>query len=163
MNWKNNKCFILVLFWGHTEQKWVEWPSTSTHSKVQSFKTWINSVNTIPPSLPPWGSGKLQVWLDQSLIQKLTFQKHYRSQPLWVRFWDPKNVPSSCTYLGPAQVMEVIIIDVYSHAHPWVITSNNATYNCKNGLKWLHEQIVNLQLEVPYFDMIVHKCACEKS
>ena len=24
-------------------------------------------------------------------------------------------------------------------------------------------KIANLQLEVPYFDMIVHKCACEKS
>ena len=36
----------------------------------------------------------------------------YRAQPLWVRFWDPKKAPSSCTHLGPAQVMEVIIIDV---------------------------------------------------
>ena len=36
----------------------------------------------------------------------------YISQPLWVRFWDPKKAPSSCTHLGPAQVMEVIIIDV---------------------------------------------------
>ena len=24
-------------------------------------------------------------------------------------------------------------------------------------------KIANLQLEVPYFDMIVHRCACEKS
>ena len=34
------------------------------------------------------------------------------TQPLWVRFSGPKKAPSSCTYLGPAQVMEVIIIDV---------------------------------------------------
>ena len=30
----------------------------------------------------------------------------------------------------------------------------------KSGLM---RKIANLQLEVPYFDMIVHKCACEKS
>ena len=34
------------------------------------------------------------------------------SQRPWVQFWGAKNVPSSCTQLGPAQVMEVIIIDV---------------------------------------------------
>ena len=37
---------------------------------------------------------------------------NFTPQPLWVRFSGPKNVPSSCTHLGPAQVMEVIIIDV---------------------------------------------------
>ena len=36
----------------------------------------------------------------------------YISQRLLVRFSGPKKAPSSCTYLGPAQVMEVIIIDV---------------------------------------------------
>ena len=48
------------------------------------------------------------------------------SQRLWVRFSGPKNVPSCCTHLGPAQVMKVIIIDVqdFWHAHFWVITSN---------------------------------------
>ena len=42
-------------------------------------------------------------------------RKHYlpcSTQRPWVRFWGPKNVASSCTHLGPAQVMEVIIIDV---------------------------------------------------
>ena len=34
------------------------------------------------------------------------------SQPLWVWFWGPKNVPSSCTYLRLACVIEVIIIDI---------------------------------------------------
>ena len=37
---------------------------------------------------------------------------HIMSQRPWVRFWGPKNVAASCTHLGPAQVMEVIIIDV---------------------------------------------------
>ena len=48
------------------------------------------------------------------------------SQRLWVRFSGPKNVPSCCTHLGPTQVMEVIIIDVWDfwHAHFCVITSN---------------------------------------
>ena len=36
----------------------------------------------------------------------------YRTQRPWVRFWGPKNEAASCTHLGPAQVMEVIIIDV---------------------------------------------------
>ena len=48
-----------------------------------------------------------------------------------------KIVSSSCTHrhLGPAQVMEVIMIDIqdYSYAHLWVITSNNGTYKCKSG------------------------------
>ena len=35
-------------------------------------------------------------------------------------------LPISCTHLGPAQVMEVIIIDIKkdSQAHLWVIISN---------------------------------------
>ena len=48
-----------------------------------------------------------------------------------------KIVSSSCTHLRPAQVMEVIMIDIqdYSYAHlwVWVITSNNGTYKCKSG------------------------------
>ena len=39
------------------------------------------------------------------------FTNIYSQRP-WVRFWGAKNVPSSCTHLGPAQVMEVIIIDI---------------------------------------------------
>ena len=35
-----------------------------------------------------------------------------KSLRLWVGFSGRKNVPSSCTHLGPAQVMEVIIVDV---------------------------------------------------
>ena len=34
------------------------------------------------------------------------------SQRPWVRFWGPKIAAASCTHLGPAQVMEVIIIDL---------------------------------------------------
>ena len=55
----------------------------------------------------------------------LTTLQNY-AQPLWVGFSGPKNVPSSCTHLGPAQVMEVIIIDVqdFWQVHFRVITSN---------------------------------------
>ena len=45
-------------------------------------------------------------------VSQCLFLVESTSQPLWVWFWDPENVPSSCTHLGPAQVMEVIIIDV---------------------------------------------------
>ena len=45
-------------------------------------------------------------------IEEDNWLLYCKSQPLWVRFWDPKKAPSSCTHLGPAQVMEVIIIDV---------------------------------------------------
>ena len=34
------------------------------------------------------------------------------SQRPWVWFWGPKIAAASCTHLGPAQVMEIIIIDV---------------------------------------------------
>ena len=46
-----------------------------------------------------------------------------------MRFWGAKIVASSCTHLGPAQVMKVIIIGLwdFSHAHLWVFTSNNGT------------------------------------
>ena len=33
----------------------------------------------------------------------------------------------------------------------------------KMAISGFMRKIANLQLEVPYFDMIVHKCACEKS
>ena len=36
----------------------------------------------------------------------------YTSQLLWVGFWGPKIVASSCTYLGLAQVIIVLIIDI---------------------------------------------------
>ena len=36
----------------------------------------------------------------------------YLSQLLWVGFWGPKIVASSCTYLGLAQVIIVLIIDI---------------------------------------------------
>ena len=34
------------------------------------------------------------------------------SQRPWMRFWGPKIAAASCTHLGPAYVMKVIIIDV---------------------------------------------------
>ena len=37
--------------------------------------------------------------------------RHTSHRP-WVRFWGAKIVAGSCTQLGPAQVMEVIIIDI---------------------------------------------------
>ena len=36
----------------------------------------------------------------------------HTTQLLWVRFWGPKIVASSCTYLGLAQVIIVLIIDI---------------------------------------------------
>ena len=36
----------------------------------------------------------------------------YDTQRLWMRFWGAKIVASFCTHLGPAQVMEVIIIGI---------------------------------------------------
>ena len=45
-------------------------------------------------------------------VLSLSFHSENVTQRPWVRFWGPKNVAASCTHLGPAQVMEVIIIDV---------------------------------------------------
>ena len=48
-------------------------------------------------------------WGCQSSIHRV------RSSPTqrpWVRFWGAKIAAGSCTHLGPAQVMEVIIIDI---------------------------------------------------
>ena len=41
------------------------------------------------------------------------------TQRPWVRFWGAEIAAGSCTHLGPAQVGEVIIIDIidFSHAH----------------------------------------------
>ena len=43
--------------------------------------------------------------------QKSIINCHCSQRP-WVRFWGPKIAAASCTHLGPAQVMEVIIIKV---------------------------------------------------
>ena len=45
------------------------------------------------------------------IIYYVNYNRNNTQRP-WVRFWGPKNVAASCTHLGPAQVMEVIIIDV---------------------------------------------------
>ena len=55
--------------------------------------------------------------------------------------------------------MEVTIIDIdigLSHQ----IMGPTTVKVAKTGFM---RKIANLQLEVPYFDMIVHRCACEKS
>ena len=48
-------------------------------------------------------------WLNAATT---AFTVDIRPQRPWVRFWEPKIAAASCTHLGPAQVMEVIIIDV---------------------------------------------------
>ena len=65
----------------------------------------------------------------------------------WVRFWGAEIVASSCTHLGPAQEMEVIIFII----HLLVITSNNGTYNCKNGWNWLNEENSQFTVGGPLF------------
>ena len=45
-------------------------------------------------------------------LQTNWYVYYHTAEPPWVRFWGPKIVPSSCTYLGPALVMKVINIDI---------------------------------------------------
>ena len=74
----------------------------------KSYLKWLE-----PHALSEYYPNTSFYWVvDLTLAENAPFLVKNRAQRLWVRFSGPKNVPSSCTYLGPAQVMEVIIIDI---------------------------------------------------
>ena len=95
----------------HTWPRTCSWPGLGTGLQELVCKLNIFVYNMYPKNeqLDPSICENL---LSPTLhcIAQLTM--HCATQRHWVRFWGAKNVPSSCTQLGPAQVMEVIIIDV---------------------------------------------------
>ena len=67
---------------------------------------------------------EIKEWINNQYYNVFECLKNMSQRP-WVRFWNTKMSPSSCTYLGPSQVMTVIKIDIQndSHRYLWVITS----------------------------------------
>ena len=79
-----------------------EWTLQSTDGQPVTLTFNSFDVGTL---LPAPSTGTSYVWSPN-------YPNDYSStQRPWERFWGPKNVAASCTHLGPAQVMEVIIID----------------------------------------------------
>ena len=78
---------LVFLCWRQANELWPDSDAAALH------------YFTGQPAVPNWNYDRL-------------VSENYIAQRPWVRFWGPKNVASSCTHLGPAQVMEVIIIDV---------------------------------------------------
>ena len=111
-------------------------PCTLTHHTLKQVLKYLNKKPTTslifryPLIVLPWlwflRSDTRHSWLltvvsssscphssqEQWFMLSTEHLEYYHTQRPWVRFWGPKNVAASCTHLGPAQVMEVIIIDV---------------------------------------------------
>ena len=102
----------LALYWQHSPVSpplaaQTLWNGSSLSGECELW-TIIYKVKTewVPP-------GSLTGHLTTTLLLSwLLLVDTSASQCPWVRFWGPKIAASPCTHLGPAQVMEVIIIDV---------------------------------------------------
>ena len=81
---------VKVYYWCHQQSYYCSWKQMEV---ICNKNTWL----------------ELQHFHSTNMV--VSYYTKTTQRP-WVRFWGPKIAAASCTHLGPAQVMEVIIIDV---------------------------------------------------